>query len=71
MKEVDKNVVQYTRSGVAPSRMVGQRRGSRSPWPITQDVEAALAQGYPLGLLLPGGGHRLRSERRRRRRQCA
>lgn len=55
MKEVDKNVVQYTRSGTAPSRMAANGEVALA-MAFTQDVEAALAQGYPLGYSFPGEG---------------
>lgn len=55
MKEVDKNVVQYTRSGTAPSRMAANGEVALA-MAFTQDVEAAIAQGYPLGYSFPEEG---------------
>ncbi|MCJ8024863.1 ABC transporter substrate-binding protein [Shinella yambaruensis] len=55
MKEIDKNVVQYTRSGIAPSRMVANNEIALA-MAYTQDIEAALAQGYPVGYSFPEEG---------------
>ena len=55
MKDIDKNVVQYTRSGTAPSRMAANGEVALA-MAFTQDVEAALAQGYPLGYSFPEEG---------------
>lgn len=55
MKDIDKNVVQYTRSGVAPSRMVANNEIALA-MAYTQDIEAALAQGYPVGYAFPDEG---------------
>ncbi|MBK5568362.1 ABC transporter substrate-binding protein [Ensifer sp. SSB1] len=55
MKDIDKNVVQYTRSGVAPSRMVANNEIALA-MAYTQDIEAALAQGYPVGYSFPEEG---------------
>lgn len=55
LKEIDKNVVQYTRSGIAPMRMVA---GNEIAIAIayTQDVEAGLSQGYQIGYSFPEDG---------------
>ncbi len=55
MKDVDRNVVQYTRSGIAPMRMVA---GNEIAIAIayTQDVEAGLSQGYTIGYSFPEEG---------------
>ncbi len=55
MKQIDKNVVQYTRSGVAPSRMAASNEVALAT-AYTQDVEAALHQGYPLSFSFPEEG---------------
>jgi iron(III) transport system substrate-binding protein len=55
MKSIDKNVVQYTRSGIAPSRMVANNEIAIA-MAYTQDIEAALEQGYPLGYSFPAEG---------------
>lgn len=55
MKDIDKNVVQYTRSGIAPSRMVANNEIALA-MAYTQDIEAALAQGYPVGYSFPEEG---------------
>lgn len=55
MKDIDKNVVQYTRSGTAPSRMAANGEVGLAI-AFTQDVEAALKQGYPLGYAFPEEG---------------
>ncbi|WP_333815571.1 ABC transporter substrate-binding protein [Tabrizicola sp.] len=55
MKDIDKNVVQYTRSGTAPSRMAANGEVGLSI-AFTQDVEAALKQGYPLSYAFPEEG---------------
>ncbi|MDP9564117.1 ABC transporter substrate-binding protein [Agrobacterium tumefaciens] len=55
MRDIDKNVVQYTRSGVAPSRMVANNEIALA-MAFTQDIEAALAQGYPVGYSFPEEG---------------
>lgn len=55
MKKIDENVVQYTRSGVAPSRMVANNEIALA-MAYTQDIEAALAQGYPVGYAFPEEG---------------
>lgn len=55
MKKVDENVVQYTRSGTAPSRMAANGEVALA-MAFTQDVEAALEQGYPLGYSFPEEG---------------
>ncbi|MFT3999618.1 MAG: ABC transporter substrate-binding protein [Rhizobium sp.] len=55
MKKIDENVVQYTRSGVAPSRMVANNEIALA-MAYTQDIEAALEQGYPVGYSFPEEG---------------
>jgi iron(III) transport system substrate-binding protein len=55
MKAIDKNVLQYTRSGIAPMRMVA---GNEIAIAIayTQDIEAGLSQGYTIGYSFPEEG---------------
>jgi len=55
MKRMDANVVQYTRSGIAPSRMVANNEIALAVTYL-QDVEAPLAQGYQFGYLFPQEG---------------
>lgn len=55
MKQIDQNVVQYTRSGTAPSRMAANGEVALA-MAFTQDIEAALEQGYPLGYSFPEEG---------------
>jgi len=55
MKRIDANVVQYTRSGVAPSRMVASDEVALAV-AFTQDVESALKQGYKLAYVFPEEG---------------
>jgi len=55
MKKIDANVVQYTRSGTAPSRMVASDEVALAVV-FTQDVESALKQGYKLGHVFPEEG---------------
>ncbi len=55
MKQIDRNVVQYTRSGIAPSRMVASNEIAVA-MAFTQDIEAALEQGYPVGFSFPAEG---------------
>lgn len=55
MKDIDKNVIQYTRSGVAPSRMVANGEVALA-MAFTQDVEAALHAGYPIEYAFPKEG---------------
>ena len=55
MKAVDRNVVQYTRSGSAPSRMVANGEVALAI-AFTQDVESALAAGYDFGYSFPAEG---------------
>lgn len=55
MKAINTNVVQYTRSGIAPSRMAASGEVAIA-MAYSQDVEAALAQGYKLGFSSPVEG---------------
>jgi len=55
MKKIDTNVVQYTRSGVAPSRMAASDEVALAV-AFTQDVESALKQGYKLSYVFPEEG---------------
>jgi len=55
MKAMNANVVQYTRSGIAPSRMAASGEVAIA-MAYSQDVEAALAQGYKLGFSSPAEG---------------
>jgi len=55
MKKMDTNVVQYTRSGTAPSRMVASDEVALAV-AFTQDVESALKQGYKLAYVFPEEG---------------
>jgi iron(III) transport system substrate-binding protein len=55
MKAIDKNVVQYTRSGIAPMRMVAGNEIAIA-MAYTQDIEAGLAQGYAIGHSFPEEG---------------
>jgi len=55
MKKMDANVVQYTRSGSAPSRLVGMNEVALGVI-FTPDVEVALAQGYKIAYIFPPEG---------------
>lgn len=55
MKDIDKNVVQYTRSGIAPMRMVANNEIAIA-MAYTQDIEAGLSQGYTIGYSFPEEG---------------
>jgi len=55
MKKMDANVVQYTRSGTAPSRMVAADEVALGV-AFTQDVESALKQGYKISYIFPEEG---------------
>jgi len=55
MKEIDKNVIQYTRSGTAPSRMVGSEEVALAI-AFSSDVELGLKNGYPLSYAFPEEG---------------
>jgi iron(III) transport system substrate-binding protein len=51
----DANVLQYTRSGSAPSRMAAAGEVAIAV-AFTQDLEAMLAQGFPIGVSFPEEG---------------
>jgi iron(III) transport system substrate-binding protein len=55
MRAINENVVQYTRSGSAPSRMASTGEVAIA-MAFSQDVEAALEQGYKLGFSAPVEG---------------
>lgn len=55
MKGINENVVQYTRSGSAPSRMASTGEVAIA-MSFSQDIEAALDQGYKLGFSAPVEG---------------
>jgi len=55
LREIDANVVQYTRSGSAPSRMTASGEVGLA-MAYTQDIEVALDQGYKLGYSFPKEG---------------
>lgn len=52
---IDANVLQYTRSGSAPSRMAASGEVAIA-MAFTQDLEAMLAQGFPIGVSFPEEG---------------
>jgi len=52
---IDANVLQYTRSGSAPSRMAAAGEVAIA-MAFTQDLEAMLAQGFPIGVSFPEEG---------------
>jgi len=55
MKKIDANVVQYTRSGVAPIRMVASNEVALGIG-FFYDLEATLAQGYTASYVFPPEG---------------
>jgi len=55
MKKMDANVVQYTRSGSAPARMVVSDQVALAV-AFTQDVEFSLNQGYKISYIFPEEG---------------
>lgn len=55
VKGMDANVVQYTRSGSAPSRMTASGEVALS-MAFTQDIEALIEQGFPIGVSFPKEG---------------
>jgi iron(III) transport system substrate-binding protein len=55
MKGTDANVVQYTRSGSAPSRMAASGEVAIA-MAFTQDLEALIAQGFPISVSFPEEG---------------
>lgn len=52
LKAIDKNVVQYTKSGAAPTNMAGMGEVALGVG-FVQDVESALIEGYPLNMSFP------------------
>lgn len=55
IKGIDANVVQYTRSGSAPSRMAASGEVALS-MAFTQDIEALIDQGFPIAVSFPEEG---------------
>jgi len=55
MKQMNANVVQYTRSGSAPARMVVSDQVALAV-AFTQDVEYSLKQGYKISYIFPEEG---------------
>jgi iron(III) transport system substrate-binding protein len=55
VKGIDANVVQYTRSGSAPSRMTASGEVALS-MAFSQDIEALIEQGFPISVSFPEEG---------------
>lgn len=55
LADIDANILQYTRSGSAPSRMAASGEVAIA-MAFTQDLEAMLAQGFPIGVSFPVEG---------------
>lgn len=54
-KKLDKNILQYTKSGGAPTRMCGLGETGMA-FGFSQDIQQAIAEGYPIGMTFPKEG---------------